>query len=136
MIFKKLRNEHNLIYFCGVNRRSQYGVIDINAFFNISNLDQIRQDIKDVFDSIKVKENFERFKENLLRAMGYDLLGLEDNIYTKANEKFKKMIEEDYKTIKECIEVYKNITFEEMLEFLNRVELTKEMLMIAGEDND
>lgn len=136
LLYKKLRNEHNLIYHHFVNYSFIYGCFGIRVFFNINDLDQVKKDIDDVFNLIKDENNFNTYKANLIKAIKYDILSSKDDVYNESNILLEKMINKEYISLEEKLSLFDNITYNDMLLFINRIKLTREMIMKSGENHE
>lgn len=135
LLYTELRYKNNLIYQSAVKRYDNYGILDLVVFFDYKLLNKVEEAIYNIFKDLKNKDNYELYKERLIKAIEYDILDEEDNPFYIVNETFcKKYFPNDLLKVK--LEKIKNISFESFLEFLNRMILTRKMIMKSGEKND
>lgn len=134
LIFNVLRNKHSLVYETRVNISSCYGYLYLNIFLDKKDLNRIKDLIKDTIYSIKNKKTFNKCKENLLISIKYDMLDAMDDytyeVRTKLDRKYKTS-----NSLKSTYNKMKKIKYEDMLEFLNRLFISREMLL-EGDIND
>ena len=131
LIFKELRNKRNLIYYHSMNHDTNYAYFGINIFFNKGDQTEIRNVIANVFDMIRDEKNFNFYKENLVRAIKYDYLSASDDIYYEVHNKKETILNPYFITLKDKEELFNNITYQDMISFLDRMLLSKEMIMYS-----
>ncbi len=131
LIFKELRNKRNLIYYHHMTYDTNYAILGIKVFFNKGDQEVIKNVIANVFDMIRDEKNFNTYKANLLRSLEYDYLSYSDNIYYEVNNKFDLILNPHFKNVKTKQELIKNITYNQMKSFLDRMSLSKEMIMYS-----
>ena len=131
LIFKELRNKRNLIYYHRMSSDNNYAIMGIKVFFNKGDQEEIKSVISNVFDMIRDENNFNTYKANLIRALEYDYLSLSDNIYYEVNTQVDSILNPYYRDVKTQVELTKNITFDQMISFLDRMSLSKEMIMYS-----
>ena len=135
LLYTELRYKNNLIYQSAVKHIDTYGILDLVVFFDYKLLNKVEESIDNIFKDLKNKDNYELYKERLIKAIEYDILDEEDNPFYIVNETFYKKYLPD-SLLKTKLEKIKNISFESFLEFLNRMTLTRKMIMKSGEKND
>ena len=131
LIFKELRNKRNLIYYHRMSSDNNYAIMGIKVFFNKGDQDEIKNVISNVFDMIRDENNFNTYKANLIRALEYDYLSLSDNIYYEVNTQVDAILNPYYINVKTQVELTKNITYDQMMSLLDRMSLSKEMIMYS-----
>ena len=135
LIYKNLRRINNLIYDSKVFYSGMYGNLGIRVFFNKDDENIILDIIKMTFNDIKVKENFNNYKSNLLQAIKYDLYSSEDNSFYEIDNKIDSEVYIHH-SLEEKLKEIEKITFDDMLDLLNRLTLTRKMTMIEGDKNE
>jgi len=134
LIFQNLRVKNNLVYNSRVMENTTCGIINIVAFLNKEDIKKAQEIIEETLEDIKKEENFNIYKERLLKALKYDVLIEEDNDYNIVKDIINKDIKEE-KTLKEKYEIIKEITSKDMNNFINRLKLTRKLTMV-GEKNE
>jgi len=134
LIFQNLRIKNNLVYESRVMESNTCGYIAIIAFLNKEDIKKAQEIIEETLEDIKKEENFNIYKERLLKALKYDVLIEEDNDYNIVKDIINKDIKEE-KTLKEKYEIIKTITSKDMNNFIDRLKLTRK-LTIIGDTNE
>ena len=134
LIFQNLRVKNNLVYNSRVMENTTCGIINIVAFLNKEDIKKAQEIIEETLEDIKKEENFNMYKERLLKALKYDVLTEEDNDYNIVKDIINKDIKEE-KTLKEKYEKIKEITSKDMNNFIDRLKLTRKLTMV-GEKNE
>ena len=106
LIFQNLRIKNNLVYESRVMESNTCGYIAIIAFLNKEDIKKAQEIIEETLEDIKKEENFNIYKERLLKALKYDVLTEEDNDYNIVKDIINKDIKEE-KTLKEKYEIIK-----------------------------
>ena len=132
LLFKNIRIKHNLIYDLYITYDCKNGNLELSIYFNIEDKDCIKKIIKKTFEDIKDKNNFNTYKNNLIRALKYDLDSALDERFFEAANIINSEISH-FTSLEERLKISKKIKYEDMLDFLNRVVLTREMTFIAGD---
>lgn len=135
LVFKVLRNKYNLIYFSRVYEESKYGYIEIKAFLSRDNIDRAKMAIKEVFKDICIKDNFDMYKERLLRALKYDIYAKEDDNYSIIQDIFDKELNKIY-SLEEEYELIGKIDIDLMKKFIDRIVILKEISFIGGNSSE
>ena len=135
LIFHKLRVEHNLIYTYRYGREETNGYFDIVVYLDKEDIDKVKSLINEIFDSLRDEEFFNECKERTIKAMTYDLLTIEDEPFNKANELMHKLLSYSV-TLDEKIELMKDISYQDMMAFMDRIENTKTLVIKGGEHHD
>ena len=134
LIYNNLRVKHNLIYNLNINLNNEFGFIGIRVFINKKDLELTKKIITKTINDIKIKSNFELYKKRLLKALICDVYKDEDNIFSKVFNDFNKKLFNSI-DVKKQYKIIDKITFNDMKKFINRIVLTK-VLLIEGEYDD
>jgi hypothetical protein len=110
---------------------NNYAIMGIKVFFNKGDQEEIKNVIANVFDMIREENNFNTYKANTIRALEYDYLSLSDNIYYEVNTQVDAILNPYYINVKTQVELTKNITYDQMMSLLDRMSLSKEMIMYS-----
>lgn len=132
LIFTNLRVNNNLIYHSKVNKDVFYGTIEIVIYFNNNDLDKIVDIITSTINEIMLEDNYNIYKERLLRALKYDIYSRHDEPMYEVDKKITNELEYDY-TLEHQLDNMKKITYENMCSFIKRVKLTRKLVLIAGD---
>ncbi len=133
LLFNALRVKNNLVYETHLDIDDKYGFMKIEVLMDKKDLDIIRELIKETIYSVKDRNVFEKCKERLLVSLKYDhLYHLDDPTY-EIYEYMKKEIKYA-DTYKYMCNAMKRIKYEDMLDFLNRLHLGKELFLEGGND--
>ena len=135
LLYTELRYKNNLIYQANINNSMYYGLMIFTIFFNYELLDKIYESIDNVFNYLKIEENYNLCKSRLIKAIEYDMLDAEDNPFNV----FRNVLLKNYypyDILTEKIKSIESITFTEFKEFLDRMVLTRKLIMKSGVSND
>ena len=135
LLFHKLRMENNLIYTFNYRAIKVRGYMDIILYLDKNDIDKAKELINEVFDSIKDKELLETCKNRTLKAMGYDLLSSEDEPFYKVGNRINDIMSYDC-DLETKIDRIKNITYDDMMEFISRMVHTKTMIIESGDNHE
>lgn len=135
LLYSNLRNKNNLIYTMNMIKSDIYGLYVISVYCKREDVNKVCDIIYDVFNLIKNEDNFNIYKERLIKALYYDMLINKDDFLSKAKDIISKNIGNSV-SINSRIKIMKKITFNDMKVFLNRVILTRKMTFIGGASND
>ena len=135
LIFKKLRVDNNLIYQCTCSKRNSYAVYVIVVYLDKNDIDKAKELIKEVFNEILDESYYNECRERLLKALRYDLLDEEDDPFNDVSDFFNSLVGAGF-NMKKRIELTEKIKFDEFKEFVNRVILTKELIIEGGDTNE
>ncbi len=133
LIFKNLRIKNNLVYTESVKKSTPRGFIGITAYLNKNDIKKAQNLIKETINEIKIEENFNLYKENLLKSLKYDMLDDMDNTFKKAENIIGKELE-DRITTKERYEEINKINYKDMKKFIEKLELTRTLTLIGDHD--
>ncbi|MBR1416397.1 MAG: insulinase family protein [Bacilli bacterium] len=132
LIYEVLRNKHNLIYNSYVTHSNIYASLIIRVFFSIEDLKTIIDLINDTFEMIKKEDNFNLYKNRLIKALEYDILSQKDDLFNAPNDKISKYIT-NYDSLSDKLKFVKKLSLNDMVKFLDRIKLTRKMIMVAGD---
>ena len=135
LIYHKLRIENNLIYHSNVNHVSSRGVISIIVFLDYNDIPTVNSLISEVFEQLKDKDFFNMCKNRTIKALTYDLLSKEDFPFYDVNDKIDCMISNAI-PLKERAKLTKKITYEEMMDFIDRLVNSKDMVVKGGDSHE
>jgi predicted Zn-dependent peptidase len=135
LLFNKLRRENNLIYTFNFRSPKMRGFMDIILYLDKNDIDKAKELVDEVFDSIKDKELFETCKNRTIKAMGYDLLSTEDDPFYDFNIKMSTIMSYDW-DLESKIERIKEVSYDDMMEFLSRMVHTKTMIIEGGDNHE
>lgn len=133
LIFKNLRIKNNLVYTESVKKSTPRGFIGITAYLNKNDIKKAQNLIKETINEIKIEENFNLYKENLLKSLKYDMLDDMDNTFKKAENIIGKELE-DRITTKERYEEINKINYKDMKKFIEKLERTRTLTLIGDHD--
>lgn len=122
LIFNKLRVEQNLIYSSNTWCDPKVGLLVVEAYINNSSKEKTIKSIKSVINNLKNKENLNKYLNNLIDDLYYNLIRKQDSRNVKIDDFINKKFEFGYKT-NELLEKYRNIKVEELIDFLDRLKL-------------
>ena len=122
ILLNKLRKENNLVYTCGSSVLIRNGLLLIKALTNKNSIKLvsmlIESIIKELSDIDKYKDNI----NNIIRRLSLDIEREKDNFYISTANIINEYYECDISSEEE-LEVIKNISNEELLDLINRLEL-------------
>ena len=135
LLFHKLRIDNNMMYTFDTRAIKVNGFYDIILYLNKEDMDESKKLINEVFDSIRDEKTFNECKERTLKAMGYDLLSVEDDPFYSLSVKLSDLLDYDYE-LEEKIEKIREITYSDMMDFLDRMIHTKTMIIESGDNHE
>ena len=129
LIYNALRHKHHLVYGTNVSINI-HGFVEIDAYLEKKDVNKAKKLIKEVFDDIKIEENFNKYKKRLLRALKYDIYFEKDNMFYNVNNKIDQDVG-DNSTLEIKYEIIKDIDYKEMLKLISSIKLVREIVMIG-----
>ena len=135
LLYTSLRYKNNLVYHTNVRYSLYFGMLTLVIFFDYKLLDRIEAEINNLFTELKNKDNYELYKNRLVKAISYDLLDNLDNPFYVVNDTFNKKYLPD-NCLDKKLEIIKTINYESFRGFLDRMMLTRKMIMKSGDTND
>ena len=133
LLFNALRVKNSLVYETYVNFDIIYGLLIIEVLFDKKDLDSIKRIIKEVIDSVRDEKLFNKYKKNLMKSLKYENLSNRDDSLYEVYEYLKKELKYA-DTFKYIYNSMNKIKYEDMVEFLDRFVLSREILLEG--DND
>lgn len=130
LLFNNLRNKHNLIYTLDVKYDKNKAFLIIKTYLNKKDIEKAQIIIQQTIEDIKIKENFELYKENLLKALKYDMYFAKDNIFNDVNETIEKEVKDNI-TLEEKYEQINKIQINDMINFIDRLKLIDKLTAIG-----
>lgn len=133
LVFKKLREENNLVYQSNVLVNSRRGFFIIKLLIRDENIEKALVLIDEIFESLKNYSFVENCLNRTLKYIEYDRLRKQDSIYAEFGDK----IDTDLKfgTLDDTIREYKSITIQDEIDFIKKVEKTQ-LIIFRGAVND
>lgn len=133
LLLKALRYKYQLVYSASARNIIENGQVIINMNLQYQNKQKVIDAIQELFDELKNIDFLKECVERNIRGVEIELLGKEDNEYYP-------LIEIEYKmrgryTLKELLDLYKNIDFNQFADFINRIEL-KNTLLVGVDHNE
>ena len=122
LLMKKLRDEEEIVYSAFSSSNMRAGILFIDCYINKNNKDLAISKIKEVMESLKNPEFIKPFLDNIIERSRLNLLRLLDDKNILLDEVVVKTLGFDI-TNKEKYELIKNISSEEISEFMNRLVL-------------
>lgn len=122
LLFNNLRKKNNLVYTCSSSILIRNGLLITKAITSKNNIKLVKLIIEKTINDLK---NIKDYQENISRIIDkleYNLLREEDNFYVKPSNIINEYFKSDINS-KEELNIIKNITLEEIVECLNRLEL-------------
>lgn len=122
ILSKILRDDLEIVYSVQVIPYTHYGLLEVKAFINKDNMEITKEKIIDVINSLKNPDIIRDGVSNLIERRRIDVIKKKDN---------KGLIFEDFidstlgisNTLEDYYEKYKNISCEDISEFVNRLVL-------------
>ena len=132
LLHNVLRNKYHLIYGLDV-LKNIYGHIEMDIFLDKKDIEKVKELINMTLSDIKVENNFNIYKKRLLKSMRYDDYFERDNIFYKVD---KKLYDElaPLPSLEENRRMIKTIDFATMKNFLDRINLVKEIILIGDKN--
>lgn len=133
LIFKTLRNEHNLVYHVEVNTKARSGILFVDALIQDKNIAEAIKLVNEVFASLKDKKVLAECLRKAKKYIKYDLLVEQDNPFKEMNNK----IDEDLELyeLEKMVKIYDQTTVDDMLEFIQNIKHTS-TIIFRGVGND
>ena len=122
LLMKKLRDEEEIVYSASSGAIIRSGVLIIDCFINKNNKDLAFSKVKEVMESLKNTEFIKPFLENIVERSRLNQLRLLDDKTSLLDDVVVKELGIDI-TSKERHELIKNISSEEISDFMDRLAL-------------
>lgn len=122
LLSKTLREDLEIVYSVKVQPYSRYGLLEIKAFINKNNMELAKNKIIEIVDSLKNPEVFKDELNNLIERQRLDVIEKKDNKYIIFDDYIYSTLNID-DTLEEYYEKYKNISCEDISNFVNRLVL-------------
>lgn len=122
LLSKTLREDLEIVYSVKVNPYSRYGLLEIKAFINKNNVELCKNKIIEIVDSLKNPEVFKDELNNLIERQRLDVIEKKDNKFIIFDDYIYSTLNID-DTLEEYYEKYKNISSEDISNFVNRLVL-------------
>jgi len=122
ILFNNLRKKNNLVYSCGSSMLIKNGLLIIKAVTSRKNIKLVKLVIEDVIKSLNNIDNYKNNIENIIYRLHLNLERKKDNFYINTSEVINKYFKSD-KTSVEELEILNNIERDELIDFINRIEL-------------
>lgn len=134
LLFKELRLNKKLVYSCNVKNKKRSGMLVISSYINNKSKDDTIRGVERVIKLLKDKENLCEYMDKLIGDIKCELIRSKDSRIKPLNdfiiEKFKLNL-----TVDKLLKKYKEIKIDEILEFLDRLQLDT-VYFLRGEIND
>ena len=122
LLNKTLREDLEIVYSVKVKPYSRYGLLEIKAFINKDNMELCKNKIIEIVDSLKNPDVFKDELNNLIERQRLDVIEKKDNKYIIFDDYISSTLNID-DTLEEYYEKYKNISCEDISNFVNRLVL-------------
>lgn len=122
LLSKTLREDLEIVYSVKVKPYSRYGLLEIKAFINKNNMELAKNKIIEIVDSLKNPEVFKDELNNLIERQRLDVIEKKDNKFIIFDDFISSTLNID-DTLEEYYEKYKNISCEDISNFVNRLVL-------------
>ena len=122
LLSKTLREDLEIVYSVKVKTYSRYGLLEIKAFINKDNMELCKNKIIEIVDSLKNPEVFKDELNNLIERQRLDVIEKKDNKFIIFDDYISSILNID-DTLEEYYEKYKNISSEDISNFVNRLVL-------------
>ena len=122
LLNKTLREDLEIVYSVKVKPYSRYGLLEIKAFINKNNMELCKNKIIEIVDSLKNPEVFKDELNNLIERQRLDVIEKKDNKFIIFDDFISSTLNLD-DTLEEYYEKYKNISSEDISNFVNRLVL-------------
>ena len=122
ILYKKLRDENDLVYNTDAETTSKFGLLTIYAAINDKNLDLVKEKILEAVDELKNKDIIDNGLTNLKEKERVGLLRLLDSKTGLFYDYIKDSLDLDY-TNKEYYEMLVKITYQDIIKFVDRLVL-------------
>ena len=122
LLSKTLREDLEIVYSVKVKPYSRYGLLEIKAFINKNNMELAKNKIIEIVDSLKSPEVFKDELNNLIERQRLNVIEKKDNKFIIFDDYISSTLNID-DTLEEYYEKYKNISCEDISNFVNRLVL-------------
>jgi len=133
LIYNNLRHKHNLIYTLNMEFEKNKGFLTIKSYLDKKDIEKAQMIIEQTINQVKVKENFELYKENLLKALKYDMYSAKDNIFNDAIDIIEKEVKCNM-TLEEKYKQIEKIQIDNMINLIDKLKLTSKLTLIGDKD--
>ena len=131
LLMNSLRKKSNLVYSTGSNVMLKNGLLFIKAVSNKTNIDYVKIIIKELVNELNNIEKYDKNIYNILKRLELNKERELDNFYTATSDIINKYFETDLTTSEE-LEILKRISYDELKEFVSRINL-KATYVLEGE---
>lgn len=122
ILYKKLRDENDLVYSTAAEITSKFGLLTIFAAINDKNLDLVKEKILEAVSELKNKDTIDKGLNNIKEKERVGLLRLLDSKTSLFYDYIKDRLDLDY-TSKEYYEKLIKITYNDIIKFGDRLVL-------------
>ncbi len=122
ILYKKLRDENDLVYSTAAEITSKFGLLTIFAAINDKNLDLVKEKILEAVSELKNKDTIDKGLNNIKEKERVGLLRLLDSKTSLFYDYIKDRLDLDY-TSKEYYEKLIKITYKDIIKFVDRLVL-------------
>lgn len=122
LLMNSLRKQSNLVYHTGSSVMLKNGLLFIKAITDKENINYAKKIINTIIEELNNIEKFEKNIKYIIRRLELSKERELDNFYISTSNFINKYYNTDLTTSEE-IEILKNITFDELREFVNRLNL-------------
>ena len=122
ILSKTLREDLEIVYSVEVEPYSRYGLLEIKAFINKNNMEIAKNKIIEIIDSLKNPNIFKEELNNLIDRQRLAVIKKKDNKFLIFDDFIFSTLG-IYETLEEYYEKYKNISCEDISNFVNRLVL-------------
>ena len=131
LLMNSLRKKSNLVYSTGSNVMLKNGLLFIKAVSNKTNIDYVKIIIKELMNELNNIEKYDKNIYNILKRLELNKERELDNFYIATSDIINKYFETDLTTSEE-LEILKRISYDELKEFVDRMNL-KATYVLEGE---
>ena len=131
LLMNSLRKKSNLVYSTGSNVMLKNGLLFIKAVTNKTNIDYVKIIIKELMNELNNIEKYDKNIYNILKRLELNKERELDNFYIATSDIINKYFETDLTTSEE-LEILKRISYDELKEFVSRINL-KATYVLEGE---
>lgn len=122
LLFNNLRKKNNLVYACSSSMLIRNGLLITKAITSKKNIKLAKLVIEKTINDLKNINDYKENIERIVEKLEYNLLREEDNFYVKPSNIINEYFSSDINS-KDELEIIKNISIDELLECINRLEL-------------
>lgn len=122
ILYKKLRDENDLVYSTAAEITSKFGLLTIYAAINDKNLDIVKEKILEAVSELKNKDVIDKGLTNIKEKERVGLLRLLDSKTSLFYDYIKDSLDLDY-TSNEYYEMLVKITYQDIIKFVDRLVL-------------